>query len=417
MQIKDYIEMFRDELVLKHNLDPYLEISKVLQSSRKTPVLFDWKGKKILGNLWADRKRISKALSIKEKELIKTILQAVEKPEPFEVVENAIFTEKLDSLDDIPVLKFFEEDGGKYITSGIISAAYGSINNLSYHRMLVRGKHLVARLVEGRHTDRMYREALKNGDRLKIAIVIGAPLEVMIAAACSVEYGQNELEIASAMHRKAHGTPLKVAMLDGIPVPAESEYVILGEITENMESEGPFVDITGTLDHVREQPVIEINAIYASPEPVYQTILPGGYEHFMMMGLPREATIYREVSRVSEIEDLVLTPGGCSWLHCVISIKKRSEGDVENVIRAAFRGHRSMKRVIVVDDDIDVHNHDEVEWALATRFQAEKDLVIFHERGSSLDPSVYPDGKMDKWGLDATKPTDSRGFDRLVRPG
>ncbi len=416
MRIKDYIEMFEAETVLKRSLNPYLEISGALQISQKTPMLFEWNGKNILGNLWADRKRIAKALGVADNELVKTILRAIDNPEPFEVVEKGAFTEKLASFDEIPILKFFEEDGGRYITSGIISAVYEGLNNISYHRMLVKDGHLVARLVEGRHTDRMYREAMKNGEELKIAIIIGAPLEVMIAGACSVEYGRSELEIASALYKISHGEPLKVVYKDGIPVPAESEYVILGRITEALENEGPFVDITGTLDYIRQQPVIETDAIYSAPEPVYHTILPGSYEHFLMMGLPREATIYREVSKVAEIEDMTLTPGGCSWLHGVISIRKKSEDEPKRVIEAAFKGHRSMKRVIVVDEDIDIHNPEEVEWALATRFQLKRDMVMRHERGSSLDPSAYEDGKMDKWGLDATKPIGKEGFKRLIRP-
>ena len=413
MRIKDYLNLF--DVEKKSGLSPNLEISEELLKSQRTPMLFEWKGKKILGNLWADRSRIAKALGTDMKGLIPLILEAIENPIPYEKGEG-IFTRKLSSIDDIPVLKFFREDGGRYLTSAILSAVWDGKNNISYHRMLVRDGHLVARLVEGRHTDKMYREAMEHGEELKVAIFVGAPLEVAISGAISVEYGQSELEIASAMHMKSHGSPLKVSEISGIPVPSESEYVILGRITDRLEEEGPFVDITGTLDHTREQPVIEIDGIYSAENPIYHTILPGSYEHFLMMGLPREATIYREVSKVADIVDLALTPGGCSWLHGVISIKKRSEDDPRKVIEAAFKGHRSMKRVVVVDDDIDIHNPEEVEWALATRFQAGRDMITIHERGSSLDPSVYEDGKMDKYGMDATKPIGKSGFDRLIRP-
>ena len=416
MRIKDYIGMFHTDVLKKAGFSPEIEISRELQRTQKTPMLFDWEGKKILGNLWTTRERIARGLKVEKEKIIPTVLSAIENPKPYEVVEDGVFTEKLPDIDDIPALRFFSEDGGRYLTSAIVSTVRDGKNNIAYHRMLIRGGHLVARLVEGRHTDRMYREAIANGEELKVAIFIGAPLEVMIAGACSVEYGQSELEIASALHMVSHGEPLKVAHIDGIPVPAESEYVLVGRITSNLEPEGPFVDITGTLDYVREQPVIEIDAVYAAPEPVYQTILPGSYEHFMMMGLPREATIYREVSKVASIRDVVLTSGGCSWLHGVVSIKKRSEEEPKKVMKAAFRGHKSMKRVIVVDEDIDVQNPDEVEWALATRFQAGRDMVVIHERGSSLDPSAYENGNMDKWGLDATKPLGKEGFERLTIP-
>jgi len=414
--MEEYIHMFQDEIVRKSGFSPDLEISKELQSSQKIPMLFELDdGRRVLGNLWAIRDRIGRALSVDPREIVPKLMGAIDNPKKYRITDGA-FTEKLSSIDDIPVLKFFKEDGGKYLTSAIVSAVWDGVHNLSYHRTLVRDGRLVARLVEGRHTYRMYKEAMEHGEELKVAIFVGAPLEVMLAGATSVDYGISELEIASSLYEEVHGRPLNVSLIGDIPVPSDSEYVILGRITDRLEDEGPFVDITGTLDYIRKQPVIEIDAIYSRPNPIYHTILSGTYEHFLMMGLPREVTIYREVSKVAKVVDLALSPGGCSWLHGVISIKKESEGQPKKVMEAAFKGHKSMKRVIVVDDDIDIHNPEEVEWALATRFQVCRDMVKIHERGSSLDPSKYEDGTTDKWGLDATKPIGKSGFERLIKP-
>jgi UbiD family decarboxylase len=113
-----------------------------------------------------------------------------------------------------------------------------------------------------------------------------------------------------------------------------------------------------------------------------------------------------------------ITPGGCSWLHAVVSIRKKSEGDGRKAMDAAFAGHKSLKHVVIVDDDIDVDSPAEVEWAIATRVQADKDLVIkTKQKGSSLDPSADPHTyETAKMGVDATKPLVAHGknFDKAA---
>ncbi|MEM2936806.1 MAG: UbiD family decarboxylase, partial [Candidatus Bathyarchaeia archaeon] len=101
-----------------------------------------------------------------------------------------------------------------------------------------------------------------------------------------------------------------------------------------------------------------------------------------------------------------LSMGGCSWLHAVISILKQAEGEGKNAIMSAFGAHGSLKHTIIVDTDIDVFNPAEVEWAMATRFQADEDLIVIpHARGSTLDPSADQEtGTTTKLGIDATRP-------------
>ena len=122
--------------------------------------------------------------------------------------------------------------------------------------------------------------------------------------------------------------------------------------------------------------------------------------------MPREPTIFREVSKVCKCLDVHITPGGCSWLHAVVKIRKEHADDGKMAIEAAFRGHSSLKHVFIVDEDIDIQDPYEVEWAFATRFQADKNIVIKpQEKGSSLDPSANPvTGKTTKVGFDLTIP-------------
>jgi len=120
--------------------------------------------------------------------------------------------------------------------------------------------------------------------------------------------------------------------------------------------------------------------------------------------MPREPGIYRSVARVADMADVVLTDGGKNWLHGAVSLRKTPR-DIREVFDAAFEGHPSMKHVIVVDDDINIHDPSELEYAVATRFQGHRDAYLFKgKRGSTLDPSTDEDGRTTKLGIDATKP-------------
>jgi 2,5-furandicarboxylate decarboxylase 1 len=113
--------------------------------------------------------------------------------------------------------------------------------------------------------------------------------------------------------------------------------------------------------------------------------------------------------------DVNINPGGCSWLHAVVQIEKQNEDDGKKAIEAAFAGHRSAKHIFVVDSDIDIYNPLEVEWAMATRFQGDQDLVVLEKSpGSSLDPSSQPGTHATtRVGFDLTRPLEAKGKDYL----
>jgi len=258
------------------------------------------------------------------------------------------------------------------------------------------------RLVEGRGTHQAWVRA--QGD-LPVAICIGAPIAAQLAGALSMPASVSELNVAQALAP----TPLARCVGLDLDVPAESEIILEGRITHELVDEGPFIDLTGTFDLVRRQPVVEIDRITHRRDPIYQALLPGGAEHKLLMGMPREPTIFAAVSEVCECRGVYITPGGASWLHAVVAIHKRRVRDGRRAIRAAFRGHSSLKHVVVVDDDIDIHNLEDVEWAIATRFQANRGLVILRDQpSSSLDPSALhipgEKARTAKMGIDATIP-------------
>jgi UbiD family decarboxylase len=138
---------------------------------------------------------------------------------------------------------------------------------------------------------------------------------------------------------------------------------------------------------------------------------PGALEHKLLMGMPREPTIFRKVNEVVRCLDVNVNPGGCSWLHAIVQIDKQTEGDGKKAIEAAFAGHASCKHVYVVDQDIDIYNPLEVEWAMATRFQADRDLLVMERApGSSLDPSADAETHITtRAGFDLTAPLETAG--------
>jgi len=307
-------------------------------------------------------------------------------------------TEGADLL-KLPIPFHAPKDGGAYFSSAIVIAKDKEFGqNCSFHRMMVLdSKQAVARILH-RHLEEFISRA---GGELDVAIVVGAPINVLLASACSVELGKDEMGIANSL------MPVRAVLLgNGISVPADAEFVFEARITKEMHDEGPFVDLTETYDVVRSQRIMKFGKMHHRREPVWHVLLPGGLEHKILMGMPREPTIYNEVSKVAQCTGVNITPGGCSWLHAVVGIKKKNEDDGKKAIEAAFAGHKSLKYVVIVDDDIDIYSPDSVEWAIATRMQADKDvLVLSNQKGSSLDPSADPNTyATSKMGIDATKP-------------
>jgi len=354
-------------------------------------------GARAVMNVTADRRALSLALGIDEKNLVKKLAEA-----NFDgkIVKDGKLEMKKPDLTKIPVMHFFPKDAGKYFTAGIVFSKWDGVENASIHRMLVLdNRRVAARLVEGRHTYVMHKKALACGERLPVAIVVGVHPAVTFASCTRVPAGKELAYAAELMG----GTIRVKECSNGVLVPADAEIVLEGFIGPEVTDEGPFVDITGTYDPVRRQPVIELTGMYTKPDFIYHSILPGGDEHKILMGCPYEPKIYKAVAGVTEVRNVVLTKGGCGYLHAVVQIKKSTQGDGKNAIMAAFAAHTSLKHVVVVDEDIDPSDPHDVEYAIATRVSGDKDvMVITGVRGSSLDPCQKEDGTNVKIGVDAT---------------
>ena len=362
------------------------------------------------------RDRLCDVFDVNPGELIDILEWAMKNPVEPKIVEaeNApVFehTQNVVDLTKLPIPWHYKEDRGRYQSASVIIAQYDGIRNMSFHRQFLRDKdHCVSRFVP-RHLRTMTDKARANGDEIDIGVVNGPDATVLLAAAMSFTHNLDELNVAAALHQRLHGKPLELVTLsNGIQVPADSEFAMEARITLADDDEGPYVDITGTVDDVRQEPVIEYDAVHHRDAAIFHALIPAEIEHRTLMGLPRTPTIKAAVNEVVQCTDVYMTDGGSGWLSAVVAIEPQNDGDGIKAIHAALDGHRSMKQVTIVDADIDCSNPTRVEWALMTRWQPDKDTVILSgQKGSSLDPSRGEDGLTSKIAIDATLPP---GIDR-----
>jgi len=416
---RDFIERLQREgraKRAKKQVSKNLDLAGLMHALDGTPVIVPDVGDSAfpaVGNVFSTRGLVCDYLGIAREELIPKLVHAIANPQKPAVADGgAVLENRLDSVDlgCLPIPVHAEGDGGPYLSSAIVIAKDRELGqNMSFHRMMVIGKDRAAVRILHRHLDEFIR---RNGGELDVAVVVGAPINVLLAAAISSRLGQDELEYADAL------APVRLTELPGtgILIPADAEFAFEARITKELHDEGPFIDLTETYDVVRKQQVIRFKKMYHRNGAMWHVLLPGGLEHKVLMGMPREPTIFTEVGKVADCRRVNITPGGCSWLHAVVSIRKKGEDDGRKAIEAAFAGHKSLKHVVIVDDDIDVDNPAEVEWAIATRVQADRDLVVkTKQKGSSLDPSADPNTyDTAKMGIDATKPLLAHGknFDK-----
>jgi UbiD family decarboxylase len=211
------------------------QAARILAENQEATVFFgDLNGGKAVGNRFSTREKIASALGIQKEEIVGHLLEAITSPEACEIVGNPEFRSRElgVSLMSLPIPKYFPKDGGRYITAGIIIAEYGGKKNVSFHRMMLMDDSRIAVRLVPRHLFTLHKEAKAAGKELNVSICVGAGAEVLLAAATSMDFGADELEVASAMHLKGHGTPLRGGRCDnGILVPADCDYVFEARIT------------------------------------------------------------------------------------------------------------------------------------------------------------------------------------------
>lgn len=409
MKFREHLSQLDSEHSLtrvKNEVSPKHEIAGLLKKNEGRPILFEnvvGTSIPVAGNLLSRMDLLCESLGIGKEEWISTLDSAMKNPG--EVTDGrGEFDYAEPDLDLLPILTHYPKDQGAYVTSAVVFAQREGVRNISFHRLSRIGKdRFVGRLVEKRDLHTMYLDARDHGEDLDVAIAIGNSSGVLVAGATSVERGVYELGIAAALE---HGIEVCKARTNGTSYPVDTEIVLEGRILHDERApEGPFVDLTNSYDVVRDQPVFAVDKLAMRRDAVYHALLPGGNEHRILMGAPRTPTIYRALRAAGiGVRNVYLTEGGSGWLDAVISIEKRNESDPKTAIMAAIQGHRSLKKITVVDSDVDVMDPTEVNYAITMYWEAGKEFVITGVKGSSLDPMATPEGIGSKLAIDATRP-------------
>ena len=379
---------------------------------------------RLVSNLVGTRKRFALAVGGTENNIHQKVISAIKNAKMPKIISTGKFMEnKSKNINSMPIVTHFEKESGPFITSSVVYANNPETGkqNSSFHRMMPIDKtHLSIRMVEGRHLHRCFIDAKEHGEDLKIAITVGVHPAISIAGAYQFDWGKDEIDIANSLL----GGKLTLAKLpfSGLNVPSGAEIVMEGKNSYAIKSIQ-----NGWLKCFKHMIIKDLNQFLKLKTCILEIILfsmmfLSGYgEHRLLMGMPIESKLNGELKKAfSQVKQVSMTNGGSNWLHAVVQIKKKTESDAKKIIKKTFESHRSLKQVTVVDEDIDPNNAESVEYAMATRFQADKDLVIIKNvRGSSLDPSSDQKKlQTAKMGIDATRSTSKRpeGFEMAKIP-
>ncbi|MBV9736362.1 MAG: UbiD family decarboxylase [Acidisphaera sp.] len=419
----DRLAIIRREVALRHEL---AAISKRLDGRYAT--FFPRPGghpMPVVSGLLGDRRWIADAMGVAGDAVLRHFSAAAANPLPWREVASGpaqdVVHEHVDLAQQLPIPTHNELDSGPYVSAGLMISRNprNGRQNVSIHRCQVSGPDEFGVLLLPRHTNAYFEMAERDNAPLPVAIVIGMDPLTMLASQAIVPLDHDELEIAGALH----GTPLEVVKCgtSEVRVPAQAEIVLEGRVLPGRRApEGPFGEFPQYYGERADRHIVKIDRITHRRDAIFHTIVGGANEHLLLGAIPREATIRGLLQRSFPcVQDVHLSMGGVGRYVLYVRLRHQQPGEARNVIFGAFAAHYDVKHVIVVDDDVDIHDPREVEWAVTTRAQADRDLIVAsHTQGSKLDPSA-DHGIGAKMGIDATVPHDAPPgkFTRIRVPG
>jgi len=383
----------------------------------------------VVGGLFWTRARLASALGWPAAELGRRFARGVARPLPATLTTDAPCQEIVVTGDDVdltalPIPFLHEKDGGPYISAGIAFAQDPELGpNAGCYRLMFRTRREMAMdLFTASDLRRYYSKSYRRGVSLPVAVAVGVHAFEHMAAAYKAPAGVNEMEIAGGL--RGQPTPLVRGRTVDVLVPAGAEIVLEGELLPNgwTADEGPFGEFAGMQGDLKRNPLFRVNAITHRRNPIFYALqMP--WENDWLNGPATEAACTRVLGMAGiEVAAVRATEGGCCGWSVVAAIRKRA-GEGKNAI-AALLSLPVVKQAIVTDDDIDIHDPNEVEWAVTFRCQADKDVVILSGmKGKHVDPSVRPwdlePGELPttaKLGIDATIPEGIPAFryERIV---
>ncbi len=306
----------------------------------------------------------------------------------------------------MPILTFNEGDVGPFVVSSMMVARSddGSREYTSVRRMQYLGGNRLTVLITSREMREQFERYERRHQPMDVAFVLGVTPSMLLASQISTHlYDCDKLAVAGALV----GEPVPVCrcLTVDVDVPAEAEFVLEGHVLGwEKVTEGPFGEMGGYYGTVSERPVVELTCVTSRQDPLAQLVFPSGYEEKLPMGIAREVGLLATVRQtVPGVCAAYITPPTLGRLHAVIQIHKEAPFDGKQAALAAFASDKDLKHVVVVDDDVDPQDPEQVEWAIATRMQADRDVFIIPGcNGSPLEASHVERGMTAKMGLDAT---------------
>lgn len=400
-------------------VDPRFELAGILWRLKRGPAVLFTKlrgsGGRAVGNVLNTRGKFAAALNLPLSEVQARVVHAVEHPiEPRSVQEapcqEVVVDHDIDLLKMFPIPTLSEFDAGPYISAGVCIAKHPDtgVRNVSINRLHIQEPAVMGTNIAPTHLHTIRKRCFELGRPLELAFVVGNHPAVLVASQCLLELGYDELRVAGGIF----GEPLEVVKCRTVDleVPAHAEIVIEAVMhPDDLAEEAPFGEFPGTYGGRKQNPRLHVKCVTHREHPILQVVSAGKHpEHLLIGGIAREATLFRDVRKtVPGTQRVFMSEGGSCRFHAVIAIKKRTEGEGKSAAFAAFASQDLLKRAIVVDEDIDIEDPYEVEWAIATRSDFERDIfVIPGAKSNNADPMAV-NNTVAKMGIDATKALDA----------
>ncbi|MBI2880326.1 MAG: UbiD family decarboxylase [Candidatus Tectomicrobia bacterium] len=417
----EYLEERRELIRISDEVDPKYEISAYIRktSDQQGPALLFEKVKghdmAVAGGIFASRRRVLLALETPAEEVHERFHSGATHPIAPRLVDTGPCKEVIWKGDEVdltrlPIPTYAAKDGGAFITHGVQISKDPETGgkNASIYRMQLQGKRQLGLYVaEYQDMNRQYAKAEAKGQPLEVAVALGCDPVVMLATQVVAAYGEDELGIAGGLK----GKPVDVVKCETVDleVPATTEIVIEGRVLPaRREAEGPFGEYSGYYGPAGKRPVVEVTAVTHRKNPIYHAGLTGApmTENHFLKQIPNEVTLFRDLkAKFPGVKSIHYTAAGCCEYVVFISLKQVFPGEARKVIMAVLGSKKFPKYVVVCDDDIDVFDHVQVIWAMATRARPAEDFIILPKvPTAALDPSV-PEGQLGSAvGIDATRP-------------
>jgi 2,5-furandicarboxylate decarboxylase 1 len=411
VRLREFLEALPAEELQR--LDGKVELGDVAAALEGNPRAVWFTRLELAGNVTGSRSRLARAFGTTPRELLQEVLRRLRNEGEIVEVRQAAAQEVVEREPDLTALPVHLQhglDGAPYISASVdfTKDEERGVTNVGMRRLMLRGRREAGVDLNAPSDLRaIYQARVKRGERLPIAFVVGSHPIDQVAA--TMRLPGDELALIAALR----GEPLPVVRCktSDLLVPADAEYVLEGYLDERgyAEPEGPYGEFLGYYGALKTNPVFHLTAVTRRRDAVFQTATISGRtlartDTAQLNALRAEVGVWRSLETATRgVKAVYATPSSGGAFNVRVSLEARAPGEARNAIAAVFASLVNVKHVFVVDPDVDVYSDEQIDWALATRFQADRDLVVEGGfRAIPLDPSLRGAATGAKAGFDMT---------------